>query len=343
MTDGTTRMRLEINEIPAAAERLLTGGAGDVARVAAALRERNPAMLVTIARGTSDHACTYLKYAVETVLGLPVASLGPSIASVYGQRLRLAGAASLSVSQSGQSPDIVQATRAVRDGGALSVAITNRPDSPLVQAAELSLDMRAGPEIAVAATKSFVNSLVGCLMLVAECAGDEALRTALRRLPGALEAAIAIDWPEVREGIGAHGSMFTLGRGHCLAISAEAALKFKETCFLHAESYSAAEVLHGPVAVVQEGFPVLAFASDDAAEDGLAEVSDRIAALGGRVFATTDKVRAATAIDAARTGHPLTDALCLIASFYSMVERLAVSRGINPDAPRNLRKVTETV
>ncbi len=343
MTDRTTRMRLEIDEIPVAAERLLTEGAADVARAAAQLRSHDPSLIVTVARGTSDHACTFLKYAAETYLGLPVASLGPSIASIYHTPLRLDRTASLSISQSGKSPDIVQMTQAARAGGALTVSLTNSAGSPLAAAADLPLDMRAGPELAVAATKSFSNSLVACLMLLAELREDDALRAALKGLPKALEQAVGIDWPEVREGVSDARSMFTLGRGHCFAISNEAALKFKETCFLHAESYSSAEVLHGPVAVVQEGFPVLAFAAGDAAETGLAEVADRIAAMGGRVFATTSKVRKAHSVAHVDTDHPLTDALCLIASFYSMVERLAGSRGIDPDAPRNLLKVTETL
>ena len=126
-------------------------------------------------------------------------------------------------------------------------------------------------------------------------------------------------------------------------MSNEAALKFKETCQIHAESYSSAEVLHGPVSIVDGGFPVIGLASADDAEGALAEVADNLAEKGARVFVTSDKVNRATSLDVVRTDHPLTDPISLIASFYAMVERVATTRGINPDTPRHLKKVTETV
>ena len=138
-------------------------------------------------------------------------------------------------------------------------------------------------------------------------------------------------------------SIFCLGRGPAFAISNEAALKFKETCPIHAESYSSAEVLHGPVSIVDSGFPVIALASHDDAESALASVADEIAAKGASVFTTSSKVEKATPLPSTRTGHALTDPITLIASFYAMVERTASSRGINPDAPRHLKKVTEMV
>jgi glucosamine--fructose-6-phosphate aminotransferase (isomerizing) len=321
--------------------RLLDLGAGPVAAAAEAMRAADPALLVTVARGSSDHACTYLKYASELLLGLPVASVGPSVASVYGARLRLGGAVCLSVSQSGASPDIVAMTRGARAGGALTVALTNDARSRLAAEAEQVIDICAGPERSVAATKTFVTSALAGLWLLAEVKGDAALLAAIRDLPAALEAARAADWSALDRALGA-GSVYTLGRGPAWAISNEAALKFKEVCQIHAESYSSAEVLHGPVSIVERGFPVLAFAAGDAAEAPLAEVADALAAKGAVVFATTDTVRAAHALPVVRTGHPQTDPLALIVSFYAMIERLAVARGLDPDMPRHLKKVTET-
>lgn len=343
MTEQTSQMRREITQIPDAVERLLSQGHADVLRAAQALRARDPQLLVTIARGSSDHACTYLKYATEILLGLPVSSVGPSIASIYHAPLRLQGAASLAVSQSGQSPDIVEMARAARRGGALSLALTNHPQSPLGLASEHTLDIHAGPELSVAATKTFVTSAVAGLMLLAEWADDQALRDALRRLPGALADAALLDWPDFSAAVGQDSSVFTLGRGPAWAIANEAALKFKETCQIHAESYSSAEVLHGPVSIVGQGFPVLALVAADAAERGVAQIADTLAEKGAQVFATTDKVRMATALPHVRTAHALTDPLALIVSFYAMVEKTAARLGINPDAPRHLKKVTETV
>jgi len=128
-----------------------------------------------------------------------------------------------------------------------------------------------------------------------------------------------------------------------LAISNEAALKFKETCQLHAESYSSAEVMHGPVSIIDQGFPVLAFTAADQAEQAVVNAADAIAAKGAAVFATSDKTARAARLPVMRTAHPLTDPLSLIVSFYAMVEQVAVAQGVDPDAPRHLTKVTETL
>ena len=338
-----TQMRREVLEIPAAVDRLLSNQSRAVTRAANALQERDPSFLVSVARGSSDHVATYLKYASELLTGTPIASVGPSIASVYKRKLNLAGAACLSVSQSGKSPDIVQMAKMAREGGALSIAMTNDPGSPLAQVSDHTLNLHAGPEISVAATKTFVNSAVAGIWLLAEWAEDDALRNAIRNLPTALEKAVRNDWPEVRQALSGRGSIFCLGRGTTNAISNEAALKFKETCQIHAESYSSAEVLHGPVSIVDGGFPVIALGAKDEAETALAAVADEIAAKGATVFATSDKVQKATSLPAVRTGHALTDPIALIASFYAMVEQTAASRGINPDTPRHLKKVTDTV
>ncbi len=343
MTSNQTQMRREVLEIPAAVDRLLQLGTDDIRRAADAMREREPNFMVSVARGSSDHVATYLKYASELLMGTPIASIGPSVASIYNRKLNLEGSVCLSVSQSGKSPDIVEMARMARSGGALSIAMTNNPDSPLAKVADHTLNLHAGPEISVAATKTFVNSAVIGIWLLAEWAQDDALRDAIHDLPSTLEKAVNTDWPDVRAALDGRNSIFCLGRGPSYAISNEAALKFKETCQIHAESYSSAEVLHGPISIVDDGFPVIALASADQAEGALASVADELASKGAKVFATSDKVRQATSLPVIRTGHPLTDPISLIASFYAMVERTASSRGINPDAPRHLKKVTETV
>ncbi len=343
MNTTSSKMRQEILEIPTAVERLLSVGASDIKHAAQAIAALDPAFVVTVARGSSDHVCTYLKYATELLLGVPVASVGPSVASVYGAPLKLRNGLAIAVSQSGQSPDIVEMARAAQRDKALTVAITNDVSSPLANTSDHTVDMCAGAELSVAATKTFVTSTVAGLLLLAEWRGDDALRAAIHKLPEVLDAATQHDWPEVRAAIDAERSLFTLGRGPVWAISNEAALKFKETCQIHAESYSSAEVLHGPVSIVDEGFPVLAFAAHDAAETLLVDVADQIAAKGANVFVTSDRAKHATPIGHCRTDHPLTDPISLITSFYAMVEKVATSRGINPDTPRHLKKVTETV
>ncbi|TIO27843.1 MAG: SIS domain-containing protein, partial [Mesorhizobium sp.] len=258
MSATATHMRREIEEIPQATARLLDGSAKVLADAGRGLRERDPHFVVTVARGSSDHAATFMKYAVELTAGLAVASVGPSIASIYGAKLRLRGSACLAISQSGKSPDIVAMAETARAGGALTVAITNTADSPLARASDYAIDILAGPERSVAATKTFVNSAVAALALMAHSTGDEALLAALARLPEHFEKAIAYDWMALAAALETPRSLFILGRGPSFAIASEAALKFKETCAMHAEAYSAAEVMHGPLALVGPGFPVLA-------------------------------------------------------------------------------------
>ncbi|WP_420865716.1 SIS domain-containing protein [Ruegeria profundi] len=335
-------MRQEILEIPDAVDRLLSQGAANIYTAVDLMKEVDPRFLITVARGSSDHACTYLKYASELLLNLPVASVGPSINSIYGVDLRADGAVCLSVSQSGQSPDIVGMTRSLKSSGGLTVAITNNTTSRLAEVADAVLPLHAGPELSVAATKTFVTSLVAGLCVLAEVKGDGELITAIRSLPAHLAQAAQCDWSAAAMAITGR-SLFTLGRGPSFAMSNEAALKIKETCQIHAESYSAAEVLHGPVSIVEEGFPTIVFAAADAAEQATAEAADALAGKGAAVFAATDKVTKAESLPVIRTGHWLTDPIANITSFYSMVEAVALARGIDPDAPRHLRKVTETV
>lgn len=338
-----THMRREILEIPDAVENLLTHGRPDIAVAAAALAERNPPFMISVARGSSDHAATYFKYACELVAGIPVASVGPSVASIYGRKLALEGAACLAVSQSGKSPDIVRLAEMATMQGALSIALTNHPESDLAKVSTHCLPLHAGIEQSVAATKTFVTSVVSAVWLLAEWRKDAALLDAIHGLPKVLSQAATMDWSPLGAQIASRQSLFCLGRGPAMAISNEAALKFKETCQLHAESYSSAEVLHGPVSIVDRGFPVIGLASADAAEESLVSVADEISAKGAAVFVTSDKAKQATRLPCARTAHPLTDPISLIVSFYAMVEQIAVAREINPDAPRHLKKVTETV
>ncbi|WP_050526604.1 SIS domain-containing protein [Pseudorhodobacter aquimaris] len=338
-----THMRREILEIPDVVETLLTQGKPGMEAAAGALAACDPRFIVSVARGSSDHAATYFKYICEMEAGIPVASVGLSVTSIYGRKLSLQGAACLAVSQSGKSPDILRMAEMATAGGAVSLALTNHPESALAKASTHTLQLHAGLEQSVAATKTFVSSIVSLVWLLAEWRQDRALRAAIHDLPEVLSQAVTKDWSALGAQIASRPSLYCLGRGPASAIADEAALKFKETCQLHAESFSSAEVLHGPVSIVDRGFPVLAFAAVDAAEQSVADVADAMAAKGAAVFVTSDKAGQATALPCARTAHPLTDPVSLVVSFYAMVEQLAVARGINPDAPRHLKKVTETL
>lgn len=343
MSKNATFMRMEIEEIPEATRRLLDVSGDRLAAAGAALRDAQPVMVATIARGSSDHAAAFLKYAIELTAGVPVASIGPSIVSIYGRQLQLKNCAALAISQSGKSPDIVSMAQSAKASGALTLALTNTAGSPLAAASDFAVDLAAGEERSVAATKSFVSSVVAGLAILGHWTEDKSLLEAVAALPDAFGRAIACDWMPFGNALEGRNSLYVLGRGPGLAIAQEAALKFKETCGMHAEAYSAAEVLHGPARIVEAGFPVLVLAARDASEPGVAEIADRLAQQGAAAYATTERVALANRLPFAATGHPLTDALALIVTFYGFAESLSRHRGFNPDNPPHLKKVTETV
>jgi glucosamine--fructose-6-phosphate aminotransferase (isomerizing) len=338
----STHMRQEIDEIPEAAARLISRSAGALKDAGQALKARDPAFLITIARGSSDHAAHFLKYAIEQTAGRAVASIGPSLASIYGRSLKLDSAAAISISQSGKSPDIVALAQSAAQSGALTISLTNTLPSPLADASAHPIDIQAGPELAVAATKSFFNSVLAGLAILGEWTGDAGLQASIAGLPESLHKATALSWQELMDELGDAESLYMLGRGPSFAIAGEAALKFKETSEMHAEAYSSAEVLHGPVALVGRRFPVVTFAARDAALPSVRETADDLVAKGALAFITADDTSSARRLPFVETGHPLTDALALIVPFYGFVEAWSRARGFNPDAPAALKKVTET-
>jgi len=338
-----THMKREIGQIPQVVADLLGAGRPAITEAAQALGAAKPRLVATIARGSSDHAASYFKYGCELVARLPVASIGPSVASIYGVDLKLDEAGAIAISQSGKSPDIVSMLQSARRSGACAIAITNDAGSPLAESANNVIDILAGTEQSVAATKTFVTSVVAGLAVVAHLAQDESLLAALDNLPDALEKALACDWSPLITALDGHNSLYVLGRGPGAAIASEAALKFKETSGLHAEAYSTAEVLHGPAAIVHKGFPVLALCAQDKARDSILQTCAKLSDQGGKVFVTDPEPGAGTPLPVARTAHGLTDPIALVVSFYGFIEALARHRGFNPDTPPHLRKVTATV
>ncbi len=338
-----THMAREIAETPEAVARLLAAEGPALAAIGQRLRAVPPSAVVTCARGSSDNAAAAFKYLAEIHLGVPVASMGPSIASVYKRPLRMTGAVLVSVSQSGRSPDIVALQAAARAGGAYTLAIVNQADSPLAREAEAVVALHAGEERSVAATKTCIASTVALAAIVADWADDEALRAGVRGLPGAFAHAVRCDWRAALDCLAAASSAYTIGRGPALPVAAEAALKFKETAMLHAEAFSGAEVMHGPLQLLHEGFPVLAFRQEDASAPGMADSVARLRASGGRVFVAGTGPAGPDTLPVAPTGHGSLDPLSALLSFYGLAEEVARARGHDPDAPSLLRKVTETV
>ena len=337
-------MLREIDESGAAVSRQLDENAARLAELGGRLRALDPPVVATIARGSSDCCALYLKYLVEISSGIPCASIGPSVATLYRTPMRLERSLSVAISQSGRSPDIVDMQRSARKGGALAVAFVNDVASPLAAEAEVLLPLCAGEERSVAATKSMVAGLVAGASLVAAWREDRQLADALFGLSDVLRGQTAAPPAVMLDRLATARNAFVLGRGATLAIAAEAALKLKETCAIHAEAYSAAEVLHGPAELVDSGFPVIAFLPSDAARQGMLPALAALAEAGAMVITIEaggddDAHRLATAkVEAA-----LLEPVLMIHRFYRLAEALARRLGRDPDRPRNLRKVTETV
>jgi glutamine---fructose-6-phosphate transaminase (isomerizing) len=339
-----TFMATEITEVGAVVRRQLAANAALTAKAAADLRARKPAFVATVARGSSDHATLYLKHLVELKLGLACASLGPSIASLYHAPLKLEGAVTVAISQSGQSPDIVAMQRTAKAQRAMTIAFVNDEASPLAQEADALLPLCAGAERSVAATKSMIAALVACTSLVAHW-GDDELQAALIKLPSVLDSSSAAPpATEAIETLAQASSLFVVGRGATHAIAAEAALKLKETSAIHAEAFSSAEVLHGPAGIIGPGFPVLAFAPADAARPGFFDTLDRLAAFGATpLLVDIQPHKRWPTLVALDGGHPLLTPIVALHAFYRVAESTARRRGRDPDQPPHLKKVTETL
>ncbi len=343
-------MATDIAEQPEVLARLLESGhAREIARVASVIAQRRPRHVVLTARGTSDHAALYAAYLAEIRLGLPAGLASPSSVTVYGARPDLSSALVIGVSQSGGSPDLCEVLRVARGAGALTLAVTNAPDSPLATTAELSVDISAGRERAVAATKTYTAELLALLMLIEGVRAGGALpdeeRRALAALPE-LAAQVLADptaaqlAPRYRFA----DRVVTTGRGYAYPTAREAALKLMETSYLAALAFSGADLLHGPLAMTDPEVPVLAVVDGGPGGAAMRGVLRRLGERRADVVAigpaTPETAAAGILIPSVDERHaPLLDILPL----QRLAHALALARGEDPDAPRGLKKVTSTL
>ena len=348
-----TIMATEIRQVPGVIRAQLADSGAATAGVAAAIRAASPGWVSIVARGTSDHAAIYARYLIETQLGWPVGLASPSVTTVYHSPTDWSSGLVLAISQSGRSPDLVAVVDAARRGGALTVAITNVPDSPLEQAAALSVRCAAGEERAVAATKSYVSELAAVAAIVAALAPESELEAALPRVPDVLDATLAMSegWlagagRALVEAIAGAGRALVVSRGYNLATALETALKLKETGRIFAEGYSAADLEHGPIALASAGFPTLVFRPDGAMGAAIDPAADRSRSLGARTWTIGGPEATgrpdALVIDALADLPECLTPLALILPGQLLAEAVAVRRGLSPDAPAGLNKVTLT-
>ncbi|MFD4407690.1 SIS domain-containing protein [Nocardia sp. NPDC058499] len=340
-----TAMATEIAEQPQRLAQLLRQAEdGTFARAAAAVDGQRRPFAVIAARGTSDHAAIYLKHLLEVKLGIVVALASPSVFTVYQRTLRVEGALWIAISQSGGSPDLVEATRSARHAGAFTLAITNAADSDLAGAVHLALDIEAGPERAVPATKSYTSELLACWLLVEAMAGRDG--EAAAALPERAETVVTAPVPgDLVARLSDANRLLLVGRGYSFPTALEGALKFVETAHLAAQGFSGADLLHGPIGAVNAGDPVLAIVPEGPAGTSLLPVLDKLRAADAHLTVVASGRPAGFDGPLVQAGEGLPEDLAAITQIIPLQRlacELALARGLNPDAPRGLNKITKT-
>ncbi len=334
-----TAMAREIQEIPPATERLLAQREAVIA-VARRIRSANPSVVVISGRGSSGHAGVFLRYLFEARAGLLVSMAAPSILTVYRQSIEMHHAAFIVISQSGRSPDLVMGARRAREGGALTIAIVNDEKSPVARECELVLPIGAGPENAVAATKSVALTMVLCAQLIASLNSDRALADKINSLPKRFSHALACDWSAWSGRLAGARATFVIGRGFGLAAAQEIALKVAETLQVPAFGYSAAELRHGPLASASAETPLLVLRQSD---ETSSLVDDLIASLRARKLNVFSIGGAGATLPWIEHDDPICDAIAMLLPAYVAIEKAARDCGLDPDNPPHLTKITETL
>lgn len=342
-SNAKSKMAEELREAPSAVRRQTDALARPLAELSERLKRRPPYVVVTCARGSSAHAGAFGKHLIERYIGLPVAPAAPSIASIYASDLHLKDQLFLAISQSGRSEDLLAMTHSARRSGALTVAVTNAEASPLADMCDIVLPICAGPELSVAATKTFIATATALARMTAVWSGNDYMARAIDRLPDRLAEAATLDWSAVVPALAEAPSLVIIGRGSTLAIAREAALKLKETCHRHAEAFSGAEFMHGPVSLVSGRYPILMLTPTDAAAPGMRQLAGELRALGSNLFFTEQGAPTGKKLPALTPDQPEADAICLIQSFYAMAVELARTLKVDVDRPRHLSKVTNTL
>jgi len=329
-----TIMEKEAKQAPSVVEEQLRANKSLAESIGAKLREIAPKMVMIIGRGSSDHAGVFGKYLIEIEAGIPTFAAAPSVSSVYGKQLQLEQAFVIVISQSGRSPDIIAQAEMAKKAGAYCVALVNDETSPLTDIVDDVLPLKAGAEISVAATKSYLATLSALLQLTAYWSENQSLINALDTLPAAMQTIIDSEPQLTSSSIDGVKNMVILGRGLGYAVSKEMALKLKEVSSIHAEAFSSAEFLHGPVTLVEQGLAILNCEVNDESASSHQEQIDEMALRGADLvhLRQTDM-----------SVHPRLAPLVVLQRFYLDVAEVSVSRGFNPDEPKGLKKVTRTL
>lgn len=349
-TERGVLMAQEIQEQPAAIARLLDRETARIWALATRWRVQPPRWIVMAARGTSDHAALYGKYACEIIAGRGVALGAPSIASIYQAPLDLRDVLVIGISQSGEAADIIALLQQAQAGGADTLAITNVETSPIVDAAQETILLHAGPERAVAATKTFTNTMAVLALLAAALADDPTLCAACQQLPQILADTLdeTHDLPALAVRFRYLEDCVALGRSYNVATAHEFALKLRETAYVRVQPFASPDFVHGPIAILENGYPVIVFANEGLVLPSLLEVLAKVRSCGADIIAVGNAPAAWAQADLAIRLTGSSDLPEVLSPFPSalvaqqLAHAISCVKGYDPDQPRGLRKVTIT-
>jgi len=342
MVNKNSLMRMEIKETPAVVQRQLEQYPTIFAQWPRSLSEAKFYSLLTVARGSSDHAAQYLNYVTALKLGKLSTSFTPSLLTLYKKKIMAQQSLAVAISQSGKSPDVILPMKHFQKNAQSTLAIVNDETSPLARQVEGFLPLLAGPELSVAATKSFMASCSASAFLISLWAKDKKISRALQKLPNDIELAQKVAWQKAIPSLLKTEKLLVIGRGISLPMAFEAALKLKETCGIQAEAFSSAEVQHGPQAIIEKGYPVLIFANRGPTLSHLIDCAKKLRQRKAKVLLVAPKNVPTRDFDFPVAHEEILDPICGMASFYLLVEELSRAKGFNPDRPPHLQKVTKT-
>jgi len=340
-----SKMLAEIREQPEVLERILDEGWGEILSATRVLRHSDLRSVMIAARGTSDNAALYAKYLLEVLLGVPAALASPSTFTLYESKMNLDGVLVVGISQSGESQDVLETIRRSGELGANTLTVTNKVESAMAKVAQHHLFLRAGREESVAATKTYTAELMTLYLLVSALKGEESPGDEVRRLPGLLRQVLESEW-EGTERYRYADYMVVTSRGYNLATAEEAALKLMETTYLVAHAFSAADLRHGPMAMIGRDFPVLAIAPSGRAQPGMEVLVENLRDRGAELILVSDGKtmlgNASARFQMPELPHEELSPMACAIPIQLLAENLARLKGLNPDSPRGLSKVTET-
>ncbi len=346
-----THMYIETKNIPKVVMEQLISNKNKIKEITNIYKKKDIKVIITAGRGSSGNAAIFAKYCLENYCGIITSHAALSTRTIYKNNISLKNTLVIIFSQSGQSHDLIEYTTYAKQKGAETLAFVNDEDSDLAQIADNVIPLLAGKEKSIAATKSYIATLSALLQFVAILERDQKLLNALTNLPQELINFKNFDYEELLNHMKRLNNVIILGRGYGLTVAKEAALKLKETCGIHAEAMSAAEFMHGPLSLISQGIPLLLFLQDDHTQYNLEDTICKLKTIGANISIIaprnilTSKIKSSANIlvELPNSIHPCCDPFISMQFFYQIVEQLSISKGLNPDQPPFLKKITKTI